>query len=76
MLDYNTTRVVHCVVCGQGFFDDCNDVFCSSSCEEEWEYAHAECERCGYECGGDNLEDGLCENCIDELEEEEKENAR
>lgn len=40
--DWNTTRLVSCVVCGKGFKDDCGDVFCSSKCEREWEVNNQE----------------------------------
>lgn len=67
----NLWRHTTCVVCGRGFMDDCGDVFCSGSCEREYEREHQECERCGSECHEDDLTNGICENCQDELEEEE-----
>jgi hypothetical protein len=71
-MDYNTTRLVSCVVCGRNFKDDCGDVVCSSSCEKAYEHEYAECERCGDEVGKDNLNNGICENCQDELENEDQ----
>lgn len=73
MMDYNTTRIVHCEVCGKGFSDDCGENFCSSSCERKYEDEHAECMVCGDEVGESNLDDGICDNCLDEMEEEDNE---
>jgi hypothetical protein len=66
-MDYNTTRIVHCEVCGKPFKDDCGDVFCSNRCERRYDDDHACCEECGNECGKDNLNsDNICENCEEE----------
>lgn len=67
MDDYNTFRYTICAVCGNRFKDDCGDVFCSGSCENEWEHAHEPCTQCGEEVGEDNLNhDRICENCEEE----------
>jgi hypothetical protein len=65
----HTYRMESCSVCGKGFMSDCGDVFCSSSCEREYEREYAKCERCDDEVGEDNLIDGLCECCQEEQEE-------
>lgn len=67
----NLYRYTRCECCGVRFMDDCGDAFCSSTCEEQWEYEHKCCEQCGEEFGGDFLnENGICENCLEEREEE------
>jgi hypothetical protein len=61
-----------CENCGRYFMDDCNDAFCSSSCENEYNRGHVECERCGYEYHEDDLNsNNICESCEEELEDEE-----
>lgn len=67
MDDYNTFRYTNCAQCGDRFRDDCGDVFCSGSCEREYEREHAKCERCDVEYGEDDLNsDFICENCEEE----------
>lgn len=65
--------MVNCEWCGKRFMDDCGDAFCSSSCERQYENEHMECEECGGEVGADNLENGLCEDCLEKLKEEDDE---
>lgn len=37
MREHAYIRYVSCEYCGTRFTDDCGDVFCSSSCERQWE---------------------------------------
>jgi hypothetical protein len=63
------TRHVNCHVCGKGFRDDCGDIFCSSSCERQYERDNAKCKLCDEEVGEDHLNnDYICENCEEEEE--------
>lgn len=63
-------RYILCAQCGKEFRDDCGDVFCSGSCESQYEREHAKCERCDNEVGEDNLNsNNICENCEDEENE-------
>jgi hypothetical protein len=64
-----------CEQCGSYFMDDCNDAFCSSSCENAYEKENEteDCSRCGNEFKVDDLYKGLCEYCENELKEEEEE---
>lgn len=65
-------RSTQCAQCGTYFMDDCGDVFCSGSCEEQWESEHTACERCGEQVGDDNLVYGkYCEPCMEEMEDDE-----
>lgn len=65
-MDYNTHRMEICINCNKRFIDDCGSDFCSSSCENEFERVHAECEQCGDIVGEENLTHGICDNCIEE----------
>jgi hypothetical protein len=60
-----------CEQCGRYFMDDCNDAFCSSSCERRYENEHMACDGCGEEVGDDNLnEAGYCYDCEEEEDSE------
>jgi hypothetical protein len=54
-----------CEQCGNYFMDDCNDAFCSYSCEKAYDKENEteECIRCGKEFKVDDLYHGLCEWC-------------
>lgn len=64
---------VSCPQCGKRFLSDCGVDFCSSSCETEYEKENCECEQCDDKYHEDDLIKGVCENCLDEMEEEKHE---
>lgn len=62
-----------CIVCGEYFIADSNKFICPK-CQEEKEnslYGVVACKECGMEFKKKNIDDILCENCIDNEQKQE-----